>query len=255
VPALLPVAVFREIKTARCRKVPIPHDSESVRPTTNAGLRAVDRPLDRTIDPARDSSGKKASKIGCWMTAVVAIIVLEAVAFIAAAYVVSSIRGTNALERANELVEAEKFAAAIPLYTAALNERLDKQDRALAYGNRGWAYTNVDRDPEAIQDFNSPALTNPISRGHGFSRAAQILPIEMVEPHCAKHIWRSISHSETRPHSMAWRLPSRKSAISSRRKNWNPRRWRNCQSQPPTESGWSCGWRPSSREKPYRDHP
>src|SRR5215211_514313 len=75
--------------------------------------------------------------------------------------VLGEVRGREALQKGNSLVFSRNFAPAIPAYTAALQHQLRPHDRALAYGRRGWAYANLDRDDDAIRDFNAALEIEP----------------------------------------------------------------------------------------------
>lgn len=112
----------------------------------------------------------------------IAIGALLAVIFVAlntALAVLSGVRGQHALSKARALADSGAFAAAIPVYDAALRERLSANSRALAYGWRGWAYTKVGRDGDAIRDFSAALQIEPnlvfalLDRGLAFHRAGK----------------------------------------------------------------------------------
>lgn len=117
------------------------------------------------------------ARIGYWAGGAVALLViLGLVGYRGARLVASAERGAQALNEAELLMDANQYAAAIPRFTAALGERLSPADRAVALGNRGWSYTNVERDPDAIQDFNAALQIDPnlvfviLDRGLAFHR-------------------------------------------------------------------------------------
>ncbi|MDQ6765873.1 MAG: tetratricopeptide repeat protein [Verrucomicrobiota bacterium] len=88
----------------------------------------------------------------------------------------SAVRGEATRVRANVLVDEGNFAGAVPVYDQALRENLSRPSRARALGGRGWAKTKLDRDPEAIRDFDAALQLNPdlvfalLDRGLAFHR-------------------------------------------------------------------------------------
>jgi tetratricopeptide (TPR) repeat protein len=70
-------------------------------------------------------------------------------------------RAEQAMSKAYRELQAKKYPAAIASYTTALGQHLSPGDRALAYGNRGWAWAKVERDDEAIRDFSAALQLKP----------------------------------------------------------------------------------------------
>ena len=120
--------------------------------------------------------GSKRRAMGCGVLILCLFLLLGVASFLAANFIISVVRGAATLKSANRLLWSRQFADAVPLYSAALKDRLQKRDRALAYGNRGWAYANLDRDPDAINDFNAALAIDPdlvfalLDRGLAFHR-------------------------------------------------------------------------------------
>lgn len=106
--------------------------------------------------------GRRRSRIvTVWKVAASAAVLIGTVLVLATSYVLSSVRGTVELQNADAMINSERFAEAVSLYTAALGERLSDGQRALALGNRGWAYTKLNRDPDAIRDFDAALQIDP----------------------------------------------------------------------------------------------
>lgn len=73
---------------------------------------------------------------------------------------VTSMRAEEALREAHGLADSGQFAAAIPSYDTALGGRLPRIEQARAYLGRGWCLMNVDRDLDAIRDFDAALTLN-----------------------------------------------------------------------------------------------
>ncbi|MEO6969811.1 MAG: tetratricopeptide repeat protein [Chthoniobacterales bacterium] len=129
--------------------------------------------------PATAKPARKRRVLGCAAIALGLLTVLGIAIFLAGSFIVSAVRGGKALRSANKLVWSRQYEEALPLYTAALREYLPKNDRALAYGNRGWAYLSLERDLDAINDFNSALAIDPnlgfalLDRGLAFHRRGE----------------------------------------------------------------------------------
>ena len=129
--------------------------------------------------PATAKPARKRRVLGCAAIALGLLTVLGIAIFLAGCFIVSAVRGGKALRSANKLVWSRQYEEALPLYTAALREYLPKNDRALAYGNRGWAYLSLERDLDAINDFNSALAIDPnlgfalLDRGLAFHRRGE----------------------------------------------------------------------------------
>ena len=70
-------------------------------------------------------------------------------------------RAEDAAKQAHALMERRDFAAAIPRYDAALEGTLSPHERARCHLGRGWCYMNVERDPEAMREFDAAIALDP----------------------------------------------------------------------------------------------
>ncbi|MGH8093795.1 MAG: tetratricopeptide repeat protein [Chthoniobacterales bacterium] len=117
--------------------------------------------------------------LGCAVAAVIVLSLLGVGAFFGTKFLVTTYRGAKELREANALAWQRKFEDAVPLYTAAQGEFLEKKDRAVALGNRGWCYANLFREADAIRDYDAALALNPqlkyivLDRGIAFHRRGQ----------------------------------------------------------------------------------
>ena len=70
-------------------------------------------------------------------------------------------RANDAAQEGRRLTERREFAAAIPHFDKALAGTLPPRERARCHLDRGWCYMNVERDPEAIPEFDAAISLNP----------------------------------------------------------------------------------------------
>ena len=75
-------------------------------------------------------------------------------------YMVSYTQGIDLYRRAMREMDANRYAAAIPLFDAASHKKLDATSMSFVYGNRGWAYVQKRLDDQAIRDFSESIRLN-----------------------------------------------------------------------------------------------
>src|SRR5687767_4256883 len=94
-------------------------------------------------------------------------------------YLVSYVQGTDLNARAYRQLTAARWDAAIALYDAASEKKLDTATLALVYGNRGWCYTKKELDDQAIRDFTKSIRLDPrpvysvLNRGLAYHRKGE----------------------------------------------------------------------------------
>jgi tetratricopeptide (TPR) repeat protein len=99
--------------------------------------------------------------VGC-----VAVAALSAIAICLVGWQVARSQGeakrtASLRQHAYALTARGEFEAAIPVLTELLQAKLSVRDRAYAVGERGWAYMNVDRNADAIRDFDAALELKP----------------------------------------------------------------------------------------------
>jgi tetratricopeptide (TPR) repeat protein len=99
--------------------------------------------------------------LGCSGAALIFLCLLGTGIFFATKFFLSASRGLKTLRDANALFYQRKYDDAAPLYTTALSEYLAKENRAMAFGNRGWSYANTFRESEALRDYDAALALNP----------------------------------------------------------------------------------------------
>jgi tetratricopeptide (TPR) repeat protein len=175
----LPGSRFREINSAAMNGSvePQPPEERSGIPTFGTRIRSDESWLDHPA--VHDFSHTRTARFGCAALAIGVLVVLGMIVVPVVNSIRSANRAEDAIAKADRELKAQKFPAAIASYTAALGERLRTSDRAIAYGNRGWFYTKIQRDAEAIRDFSSALQIEPkllfarLDRGLAYHRAGR----------------------------------------------------------------------------------
>ncbi len=122
-------------------------------PTSGARIRADHGLFDGQA--VHDFAHSKVAKIGCAIFGLILLILVGSTAFSTIRSVIDARRAARLLSQADGEMDASNFPAAVASYNAALRERLSNRDRAYAYGNRGWALMQANRNAEAIPDFTA----------------------------------------------------------------------------------------------------
>lgn len=132
---------------------PPPETAHSGIPTFGARIATDESWLDNSS--LHDFLRTRMARFGCMSIAIALLVGLGAIIIPIVHSIRNAHRAEAAMAKADRELDAKNFPAAIASYTAALREPLNRRDRAFAYGSRGWALTNIERDPEAIRDFNT----------------------------------------------------------------------------------------------------